>query len=260
MNNKSLSILAFTAALGFAGAADATLYDRGNGLIYDDVLNITWLQDANYAKTSGYAAANLENDGGYDDILADGRMGWDAAKTWADQLVYGGYDDWRLPTILDTGTPGCSFANSGTDCGYNVQTYSAGTVYSEMAHMYYVNLGLKGYYGTSGTYQADWGIFGNGTGGDQNNVGLINKLQSDVYWSGTEYAPVTGFAWVFTANVGYQSAFSKDFEYYAWAVRPGDVAAAPPSIPEPGSLTLVGLGLAGQPFQGDFTSKMALYF
>ena len=31
----------------------AALYDRGEGLIYDDVLDITWLQDANYAMTSG---------------------------------------------------------------------------------------------------------------------------------------------------------------------------------------------------------------
>ncbi|NNF16437.1 MAG: hypothetical protein HKN70_06795 [Gammaproteobacteria bacterium] len=31
----------------------AALHDRGNGLIYDDVLDITWLQDANYALTSG---------------------------------------------------------------------------------------------------------------------------------------------------------------------------------------------------------------
>ena len=38
--------------------ATAALYDRGNGLIYDDVLDITWLQDANYAQTSGY-----DNDG-----------------------------------------------------------------------------------------------------------------------------------------------------------------------------------------------------
>jgi hypothetical protein len=51
-------------------------------MLYDDVHNITWLQDANYAKTSGY-------DG-------DGRMTWSAAKTWADNLVYGGFSDWRL--------------------------------------------------------------------------------------------------------------------------------------------------------------------
>ena len=34
--------------------AGATLIDRGGGLIYDTVLNITWLQDANYAQTMGY--------------------------------------------------------------------------------------------------------------------------------------------------------------------------------------------------------------
>jgi hypothetical protein len=33
---------------------DATLIDRGGGLIYDDVFDITWLQDANFAKTLGY--------------------------------------------------------------------------------------------------------------------------------------------------------------------------------------------------------------
>ncbi len=48
------------------------------------------------------------------------------------------------------------------------------------------------------------------------------------YWSGTEYAPNTNFAWLFIANDGYQYAGSKDSDYFAWAVRPGDVAAAVP--------------------------------
>lgn len=34
------------------GRARATLIDRGSGLIYDDVLDVTWLQDANYAGKS----------------------------------------------------------------------------------------------------------------------------------------------------------------------------------------------------------------
>ena len=65
--------------------------------------------------------------------------------------------------MVDTGTPGCNFAYTGTDCGYNVQTVSGSTVYSELAYMYYVNLGLKAVYDTSGALQTDWGIFGNGT-------------------------------------------------------------------------------------------------
>ena len=113
--------------------------------------------------------------------------------------------------------------------------------------------GIKSYYSTSGSYQADWGVFGNGTYNGtntssfgQNNVGLIQNLQAYVYWSGTEFAPDTRGAWLFHANVGNQFAGGKVSAAYAWAVRPGDVAAADsPSIPEPGSLTLVGLGLVG---------------
>ena len=57
----------------------AALIVRSGGFVYDDVLDITWLQDANYAMTSGYDA--------------DGTMTWDDAFTWAANLNYGGYDD-----------------------------------------------------------------------------------------------------------------------------------------------------------------------
>lgn len=60
-----------------SNSINAALYDRGNGLIYDDDLNITWLQYANYP---GHT------------------MTWDGAVAWVESLVYGGYDDWRLPT------------------------------------------------------------------------------------------------------------------------------------------------------------------
>ena len=38
-------------------SANAAPINRGGGLIYDDVLGITWLQDANYALTNGDVAA-----------------------------------------------------------------------------------------------------------------------------------------------------------------------------------------------------------
>ena len=94
-------------------SVNAALYDRGNGLIYDDVLDITWLQDANYAQASGYDS--------------NGRMAWADAKTWADQLSYGGYDDWRLPSAGSAPTVGI----------YNTT--------SEMGHMFYNNLGNAAY-------------------------------------------------------------------------------------------------------------------
>lgn len=97
----------------------AILIDRGGGLIYDDDLNITWLQDANYADTRGY-----------DDLLysidTDGTMYWDDAVTWANNLSYQGYDDWRLPYNPDIcQSHGCSASEMGHL--YHIEGISATT-------------------------------------------------------------------------------------------------------------------------------------
>ena len=55
-----IALVTFIVAL--SNSAGASLFDRGNGLIYDDDLNITWLQNANYAGVT---------------------MTWDEANTWA---------------------------------------------------------------------------------------------------------------------------------------------------------------------------------
>ncbi len=108
MNTKIL--LTLTLIL-FTTAPQAALFSRGGGtMVYDDVLNITWLADANYAQTSGHDA--------------DGRMNWDAAVAWADGLSFGGKNDWRLPG--STGATICS--------GFNCTD-------SEYSHMFYNNLG-----------------------------------------------------------------------------------------------------------------------
>ena len=70
-------LLVVALVLGFSGPAGAPLIDRDNGLIYDDVLDITWLQDASFG----------------------GNMNWNDSVAWADDLIFGGYDDWRLPSI-----------------------------------------------------------------------------------------------------------------------------------------------------------------
>lgn len=174
MKTKKIAAALAIAGLLVSGAAQATLLDRGGGLIYDDVLDVTWLQDANYAKTSGFDA--------------DGRLNWSAANAWAAGLSYFDsvrsvtYSDWRLPFVTDTGSSGCNYAFSGTDCGYNVQTASGGTVYSELAYMYYVNLGLHAPVNPDGSSRTDWGIYGNGTCNGtncssfgQNDVGLVGQ-------------------------------------------------------------------------------------
>ena len=105
MIKQTLTLVGLTLSL----TANAALYDRGNGMIYDDTLDITWLQDANYARTTGYAP--------------NGQMTWVDAKAWAAELSYEGFDDWRLPSTSESPAFG----------------YNAGSS-SEMNHMYYNNL------------------------------------------------------------------------------------------------------------------------
>jgi hypothetical protein len=200
-------------------AANAELHDRGGGMIYDDVLDVTWLQDANYAMTSRYDA--------------DGRMTWDQAVQWAATLTYRGYDDWRLPTVSpangsqfvygDLASHPSNSYSGLTDVGFNV----AGT-YSELGYMFYVNLGNKGYYSTTGAINWDW---------DNLNSGPFYGLQHYFYWVGTEYvhspenfptnptycAPPASCAWDFVIGYGDQTIYNKQSQFYAWAVRDGDV-------------------------------------
>jgi hypothetical protein len=89
MKNSILILMSVGLVLGLTLTAEAVLIDRGGGMIYSTELNVTWLQDANFAHTSGYAPA----------MATDGQMTWNDANTWAQNLLYGGYDDWRLPTF-----------------------------------------------------------------------------------------------------------------------------------------------------------------
>lgn len=196
-------------ALGLMTTAQATLIDRGGGLIYDSDQDLTWLQDANYA---------------------GGPMTWEAAMAWAEGLSYGGYYHWRLPIVMDTGTSGCNFSYSGTDCGYNIDTATG-----ELAYMWYDILGNIAYCDTNGNCpQPGYG---------STNTGPFTNVQFYNYWYGTEHATGTYDAWLFGAGSGIQSYWNKPTNvFWAWAVHDGDVAA---SVPEPGTLLLLAAGLAG---------------
>ena len=225
-------LLALPTAQAAPVTGQSTLQARdldGNGqtdAFYDTVLNITWLRNAN----------------------ANGPMNWNQANTWANNLTFGGYTDWRLPTMVDTGLPGAVFSETnpgtyagGTDYSYNVQTTSTvgnvTTVYSEMASLYYDTQSNKAYC-TPGiaicTEQAGWGLI---------NTGDFIDLQPYYYWSGLGYAPDPADAWGFDFTLGGQDFYFKDNEFFAMAVRPGDVTAT--SVPEPGTLVLAVAALVG---------------
>ena len=205
------------------GTWESSLQPRdldGNGSVdafFDASLNITWLRDAG---------------------KADGRP-WSELVGWADTFQIGAYTNWRLPTMIDSQAPGCDASFNGTDCGYNVQTAVAGTVFSEMAHLYYVTLGNLGARDTDGDTRpgdlgVDWGLV---------NTGAFQNLQAGLYWTGLDYAPNASFAWSFDMSVGRQGADVKDVDRLGvFAVHEGSIGTP---VPEPGSRALMLLGTLG---------------
>jgi len=198
------SLTAAAAILVCTGAAQAALVARPGGMVYDTVQNITWLQNWN----------------------TNGLMNWSTADAWANNLVYGGFDDWRLPTTNTTVSSNCA-ANFDPGGGFPLQYFGFNCTGSEMGHMFYNEFGA---------------IAGNSilTGSNAANLALFSNVLSLGYWSGTEYAPDPGLAWVFGTDSGFQGVGGKTNGLYAVAVRPGDVAA---SVPEPQTLALALLAL-----------------
>lgn len=208
--------IAITLAAG-AGTAQAALVDRGGGMVYDSVLDITWLVDWNQSFNSGHDA--------------DGRMSWWAANDWADNLTHGGFDDWRLPVIAQP-DPSCSLV--APDAGFGPQHYGYGCTGGELGHLFYVDLAaLAGQPVTSGS--------------NAGALALFSGMQLDAYWTRNEAEQTPVNAWYFNTTDGGQFTADKSATFAAVAVRPGDVVAA--AVPEPGSLALALLALFGAAWQ-----------
>ena len=219
---KTLKTWAAAAAMvALTGAAQAALVDRGGGMIYDTTRNITWLGDMNYAKTSGHTGIGVND--------ANGIMTWAAATAWADNLVYGGFDDWRLPTL----NPADTTCSKNLFPAFPDQFYGFNCTGGELSGLFVTDLGNKP--GESVLNQGD------DTAEQIANLALFSNVQSRGYWSGTEYAPDPTLAWYFQPSTGEQGIFGRGVGLYAVAVRPGDVTAA---VPEPQTYAMMLLGIS----------------
>jgi hypothetical protein len=230
INRLKLTALATVIALSTTNA-QAALYNRGNGMIYDSALNITWLQDANYAKTSGYDA--------------DGRMTWSQSHTWANNLVYGGFSDWRLSSARLNGTDMMNCGGSYAVCpGYYNGTNDLGwnNTRSEIGHLF-LELGNNAVWSTTGVSTRSYAPIDMTfvDAATNQNVSFLN-LQKYFYWEAETSYLNPNEAWNFVTDGGYQEPYSgKSSPFHAWAVRDGDVTA----VPVPASAWLMGSGLIG---------------
>lgn len=209
------------------------LSDASAVFFYDTVLNITWLRD----------------------MHMNGAANWAISNQWAQDLVVGGFSDWRLPHAFDSGAPGCDFSYAGgTDCGYNIATASNGAA-SELAHLFYNTLGnLAAYAPGSGFYRGgspgiNWGLT-NTAYFDFSNAGL--DVDPGHYWSDLLVeGPPNPDAYFFRFSDGAMLPGGNGIQDML-AVRDGDVLKGGDNgpgqgVPEPGSiyLALAAMGALG---------------
>lgn len=188
------------------------LIDRGNGLVADTVLGITWMQDGSLFETlceandpiaSNFVPVFDENSR----IICyqDGGMSLFDANAWIDRLnevKYKGYSDWRLPVVdIEPYPEVCS-----TDCSNN-----------EILHLIYVTLGnFFDSVEPCDTYVVQY------TWKEKNcikNRGPFYNIQS-VYWTGTVH-PIYGDYMFILPETGRQESDNPENRSNVWPVRDG---------------------------------------
>ena len=98
---RRIFVLLFALLLLPATAARADLIELKNGMIYDTLQDLTWLQDTRFARTSGFDA--------------DGLLPQFEAIAWAHSLEFGGLTDWRLPRSFLPGRTGLEHAEESSE-------------------------------------------------------------------------------------------------------------------------------------------------
>ncbi len=175
--------IALLIVCGISTLSEATLIDRGGGLIYDTDLDITWFQNANYYGSS---------------------MSWTNALAWVASLEYYDpvrgvtWDDWRLPSAFN-------WDDSEPDpcVGYNCTK-------SEIGHLFYDDLGFVAPF-NGGTLGEDCGLI-------LDNVDPFFNVVSGTYWF--DKVGDGNDPWFFNMRTGYQGYGDCT---YVWPVMEGDV-------------------------------------
>lgn len=173
--------------VSISNVTHAVLIDRGDGMVYDDDLDITWLT---------YSTP----------------MTWYAAMEWTANLEHGGFSDWRLPTTLqpDLTCTSQTVLQDGTPFsdGYNCSG-------SELGHLQYVELGGEELWGLRRSSDPDLALFPDLKFGEYWSQTVAPTSRA------LESAFFTDF------SSGYQGTGNRNLLKWVFAVRDGDVASVP---------------------------------
>ena len=185
-------------------------WSNGHEGVYDSVLDITWLADANYADGTGF--------------LNSGRFNWSEANVFAQDFVFGDFDAWRLPSILDH-PPSQHY-------GYGYGSYQNET---ELNYIFQEVLN----YNTGGPFSANF---------IDSESGIEHSINNAEYTGHTYWFQEASTSWV----VGHYSykpygqeflvSASQDFNF-VWPVHDGDIGVS--AVPLPAGIYLFLSGLVG---------------
>ena len=208
--------------------SDAALQSRMDGQsYYDTLLNITWLTDANYAKTSGFSA-----DGTMPDFTVALSFVAHVNNQSAPLL---GRTDWRMTRSRSIGFNDVHLFGLGdNDNGFNVSapgTAFAGSTASELPHLFYNTLGNAGPCSVGGI-ACFTGPF-------------ENVVTGNTFYRSKAFAPIDPFTG-FMFNNGFQWTGIEGYrESVVWLVRDGDIGGAIAPVPVTGVAPLFSIAALG---------------
>lgn len=197
-------------------SANAALTDLGNGTIDDSSLNVIWLSDANFVKTScdannsywqSFDPSSVANNSGRSKnaiCSAGGLLNWYEAQAWVALLNsqnYLGANDWRQPLTVQ---PDSSCSTQGVDSrGFNCTA-------SQMPHLFEISLG-------NSTTACG--------GSCLVNIGPFSNFFDGMYWSSTTSLP--NAAWSHSTLTGWQQPAVADGVLMAVLLNRSSASAGP---------------------------------